>query len=111
MANQQIIDWKRGQSIALVCTYVPETGWPTDLTGVTIASSIRDSRNQFHPLSVTLVDSTHFNLVGQTGGWYPGVASGDIQFSQNGTIFFTETFLVNVLQNVTAVPNENISPY
>lgn len=96
-------NWKRGQTFGASCTYVPETGGPVDLTGVTITSSIKDSsRNKAYPLTVTVTDPTHFTLtLADTTDWQVGTAYWDIRFAIGDVVFYSETVAFNVVQEIT----------
>jgi len=108
----QIFDFKKGSSFGANCVYTPDAGGPTDLTGVTIVSSVRDSRGFAYNLTVNVIDATHFSLICyNTQPWYPGTAFWDIQFSINGTVFYSDTVLINVLNNVTVNPVATTEPY
>jgi len=98
-------EFKQGQSFNGVATYAPETGWPTNLTGVTIKSALRDSRNHRHYFIVTVQSPTQFTMYYEnTQDWYAGTAYWDIQFSQGDTVFYSETVRMNILPNVTPNP-------
>ena len=102
MSITKTFDFKKGSSFGAEGVYTPETGGPTNLTGVTIESSIRDSRNNIYTLSVTIIDSTHFALsYDLTDDWALGSAFWDLKFSKDGVVFYSDTVVINVLKNVT----------
>ena len=98
-------EFKQGQSFSGVATYVPETGWPTDLTGVVIHTALLDSRNKKHYFEVTVQSPTQFTMhYGNTQDWHPGTAYWDIQFSLGDTVFYSETVRLAIIPNVTPNP-------
>jgi hypothetical protein len=101
-----IPDFKRGQTFNGAATYTPEAGWPTDLSGVTVITALRDQRNQLHYFDVTMTDATHFTVRSDaTESWHTGTAYWDIKFSTGEVVFYSETILLNILPNVT--PNNS----
>jgi len=99
-------EFKRGETFNGVATYTPEAGWPADLTGVTVVTALRDSRNQLHYFDVTMTDSTHFTVRSDTTEkWHTGTAYWDIKFSEGGVVFYSETILLIIIPNVT--PNNS----
>lgn len=104
MSTTQTFDFKKGSTFGVEGIYTPEAGGPTDLTGVTIQSSVRDSRGNVYTLTVIITDSTHFSMsYDLTDGWSLGSAFWDLKFSQNGVVFYSDTVVINVLKNVTPV--------
>ena len=109
MSINQVIEFKRSSTFGAVVTYTPETGWPANLTGVTITSNIRDSRNTLFDFTVVLTSPTTFNVTmdaAVTEKWAVGTAFWDIRFDW-GTISLSQTALVNVINNVTIPPSAN----
>jgi hypothetical protein len=97
-------NFKRGQTFGASCTYVPQAGGPPDLTGVSIASSIKDSSGVLYDTTVVITDPTHFSVrYSDTSCWRVGTAYWDIKFSVNDIIFMSETVVINVVPNVTPV--------
>jgi hypothetical protein len=107
MSINQVIEFKRSSTFGAVVTYTPETGWPTNLTGVTITSNIRDSRNSLFDFTVVVTSPTTFNVTmdaAVTEKWAVGTAFWDIRFDW-GTISLSQTALINVVNNVTIPPS------
>jgi hypothetical protein len=107
MSINQVIEFKRSSTFGAVVTYTPETAWPTDLTGVTITSNIRDSRNSLFDFTVVLTSPTTFNVTmdaSVTEKWAVGTAFWDIRFDW-GTISLSKTALLNIVNNVTIPPS------
>ena len=97
-------NFKRGQTFGASCTYIPDEGGPTDLTGVSIASSIRDGSGNLYTTSVVVTDPTHFTVrYSDTSNWRVGTAYWDIKFATNDIVFMSETVVINVIPNVTPV--------
>ena len=99
-----IPEFKKGQTFNAVATYTPEAGWPADLSGCTIESDIKDSRNQLRELTVVIDSPTQFTMssIGEdTQDWHTGTAYWDIKFVQSGVTFYSETVTLNILANIT----------
>jgi len=98
------IAFKQGTSFGATCTYTPETGGPSDLSGVTIQSAIRDAGYNYYPLTVTITSPTTFTLIypSSTINWVTGTAYWDIEFTYGtGSVFYTTSIQINVLQAIT----------
>jgi hypothetical protein len=98
-------EFKQGQSFAGVATYVPEPGWPANLSGVVIYSALLDARNKKHYFTITVQSPTQFTMsYDNTQDWHSGTAYWDIQFSKDGTVFYSDTIRIAILPNVTPNP-------
>jgi hypothetical protein len=98
----QVITYKRASTFGATCTYTPESGGPANLDGLTITSDIRDANNRIYSCTVTVTSPTTFTVFyGDTAGWALGSAYWDIRFTNNGIIFFSDTVILNVINNVT----------
>lgn len=98
-------EFKQGQTFAGVATYTPETGWPANLTGVTIYSALLDARNKKHYFTITVQSPTQFTMFYEnTQDWNPGTAYWDIQFSLADVVFYSETIRIAITPNVTPNP-------
>lgn len=103
----QVITWKRGGTLVFNCTYTQDNpAAPADLTGVGIISSVQDANGFMWALKVTVTSPTSFTLayVGDTSNMAVGQASVDICLNYSGSIFYTETWLLNVELSVTPSP-------
>ena len=103
----QVVTWKRGSTLAFNCTYTQDNpAAPADLTGVGITSQAQDANGFMWPFQVTVLSPTSFNLVyvGDTSNFAVGQGSVDICLDYSGSIFYTETWLLNVELNVTPSP-------
>lgn len=98
------VTFKRGTSFTATVDYVPDTGGPANLLGITVTSSIIDAdRNEFD-LDVTIAgDGLSCTLVysGDTGSWGIGTARWDIKFAQGTTVFYSDTMRLDVIGQVT----------
>ena len=98
----QVINWKRASTFGATVTYTPETGWPTNLTGVTVTSDIRDANRKLYTCTVVITSPTTFTVTNSsTDLWAVGSAYWDIRFTKDGTVFFSDTVVINVIDNVT----------
>ena len=98
----QIITWKRASTFGATVTYTPDTGWPANLDDVTVTSDIRDSNRKIYSLTVVKTSSTTFNVTySSTQDWALGSGYWDIRFESGGTVFFSDTVVINIIDNVT----------
>jgi len=98
----QVITYKRASTFGATCTYTPESGGPPNLNGLTITSDIRDANGRIYSCTVTVTSPTTFTVFyGDTSGWALGSAYWDIRFTNNGIIFFSDTVVLNVINNIT----------
>jgi hypothetical protein len=114
--GQTPIAFKQGTSFGASCVYTPETGGPTDLTGVTIASAVRDAGWNYYPLVVTKTSPTTFTLLYpfSTLNWVLGTGYFDIQFSYgegDSSIFYTQSIQLQVQPSITGVYAGNTMIY
>lgn len=96
--------FKRGTSFAGTCTYTPDTGGPSTITSVTITSNIILSDNTTVPLSITKAGnglSFVAATTASTAEWALGTAKWDVKFNYNGSIFFSDTMRLTVIDQVT----------
>lgn len=102
--TSKTIKFKRGSTFAADCT-MQASGSLTDLTDVSITSTIEDSAGKAHPAVVSIVDPTLMTFkitIANTSRFSVGSAFWDIKFFRGGVAFYTETVEVNVLKQVTA---------
>ena len=97
------VTFKRGTTFAGTVTYTPETGGPANLLTTTVVSSIIDSGACTYPLTITMaVDGLSFVArYDDTTDWTIGNARWDIKFTYGGTVFYSETMRLNVIDQVT----------
>ncbi len=98
----QTIPFKRGDTFTLTCS----TDQP--ISGYTIASQIRDKAyNLVSTLTVSVLQSTPTGIYTlssptSTATWPIGDLECDIQYTNgSGVIISTETFIINVVRDVT----------
>lgn len=97
---------KRGDSFLMACIY-KVGGVATDVTNYTIRSQVRNSSDVLvQELTVTKADQTTdpgaFVLAaGVIDSWPIDLLRCDIQFSEEGTVRSTQTFMIPVVEDVT----------
>lgn len=102
----QKVTLKRGDTFLPTCTYLDASGMPAAYAGlgISIKSQVRTRANQLiGGLTVTAgVGVGEFILEsGSTQNWPTGELLWDIQFTQGGHIFSTETAVLVVSDDVT----------
>lgn len=98
----QIVQFKRVSTFAATCTYTPYESGPPNLDGLTITSDVRDSANRIYNCSVEIISPTIFTITySDTSNWNLGSAYWDIRFAKNGVIFFSDTVVLSIVNNVT----------
>jgi hypothetical protein len=99
----QTATFKRGSTFGCTGTYDPGTG-PATLADVTIQSDIIDSAYCTYSLTIVKdVDNLGFSMtyVGDTGSWNTGLAKWDLKFTYGGSVFYSETLRLNIIDQVT----------
>lgn len=97
---------KRSTTFNAVVTYTPEPGWPANLLGYDVKSSVLDSRSQRHDLTVTVApDGLSFTCnFPNTADWHIGTANWDVIWT-NGTVSFgSQIQQLNVINSITPNP-------
>lgn len=102
---KSINSFKRGDTMLLTVTYKVD-GVATSVTDIDIASQVRQKQgNLVATMNVAKLGGTgQFTLtpsVADTSEWPLGLVYCDIQFSQSGAVRSTETFGINVVEEVT----------
>jgi hypothetical protein len=104
MAAPTII-WKRGQTFAASGPYVPGTGDPADLTGISIESELQDHSKRRWPLVVSVGQDNLTVLVyadaSETAQWDVGTAAIDLRCLKDGIVFSTTTVRLVIEQEIT----------
>jgi len=98
------VTFKRGTSFAGNVTFTPSSTGPQNLLGTTVTSNVIDAGNITYPLNVVIAgDGLSFTLTypQSTAGWTIGLAKWDIKFSTGGSVYFTETMRITVIDEVT----------
>jgi len=99
------IIWKRGQTFTASGPYVPGSGDPADLTGVTIESEIQDHSKRRWPLAVSIGEDmltvTLYADASTTAKWDVGTAAIDLRCSFDGVVFSSTTVRLVIDQEIT----------
>lgn len=99
------IQFKRGDTFTLGCQFTTSKGVPVDLTGYTIRSQIRKSSGDLlAELTSEITDYIQGKYVltnNTTTSWDIGKHHCDIEYSKDGTVFSTDTFVVEVIRDET----------
>ena len=98
------VTFKRGTSFGAAVVWNPEAGGLANLIGVTVTSTILDAdRNEFELVTVVAGNGLSFTAeyAGDTGDWAVGTARWDIKFTNNGSIFYSDTMRIDVIGQVT----------
>ena len=79
---------------------------PRDLTGVVIACQGKHTTGQKITFSTTIIDAPNglFRIEADavtTAGWPLGLYDVDIEFNDGGTVNSTDTFRLNLLEDIT----------
>jgi hypothetical protein len=100
------VTFKRGTTYSGTVTYTPAAGGPANLLTTTVTSDIIDSAGVVYPCTITMaVDGLSFVAfltASTTAGFSLGSARSDIKFVYGGTTFFSDTFRLNVIDQVMA---------
>lgn len=99
--------FKRGDTFSLTCTY-KQGGVAHDLTNINIKSQIREATNLVTELTVTKANQATnpgvFVMTPQSANtalWPLGNLLCDIQFTEGDAVRSTETFYVQIVEQVT----------
>jgi len=99
------VTFKRGSTYAATVTYNPAAGAPANLLSTTVTSDIIDSAGVVYPCTITMaLNGLSFvaSLPASTTAEFAlGSARSDIKFVYGGTTFFSETFRLTVIDQVT----------
>ena len=97
--------FKRGGSfVADPVVWTPIVGGLQDLIGATLTSSILDQDRFRHDLTVTNPTEDGINFIMRsdtTSEWAVGPAYWDIKVVINGTIVYTQTYVFNIVPQIT----------
>ena len=96
--------FKRGVTFFPTCR-LPVTGTLTNLTGVTIASSVTTADGKAWVASVNILDDRRWTLLiseSVTAKWPIGDASWDIKFKINGVVVATDTIILRIIKSPTS---------
>jgi len=99
------VNVKRGDTLALDCTRTDSAGSAVSLAGVSIAAKMRRGSTE-----ITLTASATDEAAGEfrlsalattTDDWVLGVYDCDVEFTNGATVASSQTFQVNVVEDVT----------
>ena len=97
------VTFKRGSTYAATVTYTPAAGAPANLLTTTVSSDIIDAGGTVYPCTITMaVDGLSFVIsLSDTTGFALGNARQDVKFTTGGVVFYSSTFRLNVIDQVT----------
>jgi hypothetical protein len=100
------VTFKRGTTYSGTVTYTPAAGGPANLLTTTVTSDIIDSSGASYSCTITMAGNG-LSFVASlpastTEGFSLGTARSDIKFIYGGTTFFSDTFRLTVVDQVTA---------
>jgi hypothetical protein len=99
------VTFKRGTTYSATVTYTPAMGGPANLLSTTVTSTIVDFVNNAYPCTIVIAnDGLSFvaSLPATTTSVFAlGLARSDIKFVYGGTTFFSDTFRLNIIEQVT----------
>jgi hypothetical protein len=99
------VTFKRGSTYAATVTYNPSAGAPANLLTTTVTSDIIDSGGMVYPCTITMaVNGLSFVAslpASTTAGFSLGNARSDIKFVYGGNVFYSTTFRLSIINQVT----------
>jgi hypothetical protein len=99
------VTFKRGTTYSGTVTYTPAAGGPANLLSTTVTSDIIDAVGVVYPCTITMaINGLSFVAslpASTTAGFSLGSARSDIKFVYGGTTFFSDTFRLTVIDQVT----------
>ena len=97
------VTFKRGSTYAATVTYNPAAGAPANLLSTTVTSDIIDAVGVVYPCTITMaVNGLSFVIsLSDTSGFALGTARQDVKFATGGVVFYSSTFRLNVIDQVT----------
>lgn len=99
------VTFKRGTTYSGTVTYTPAVGGPANLLTTTVTSDIIDAGGTVYPCTITMAGNG-LSFVASipaatTANFAQGPARSDIKFVYGGTTFYSDTFRLNVIDQVT----------
>ncbi len=99
------VTFKRGTTYSATVTYTPAAGGPANLLTTTVTTDIIDAGDTVYPCTVTIAGnglSFVATLPASTTAEFAlGNARSDIKFIYSGIVFYSETFRLAVIDQVT----------
>ena len=97
-----MIQVKRTATYKLRGEYETRPGYPANLSSSTVTCDVELSDGQYKSVAVDIdPDNLRFTLTADTQHWTLGVGQSDLRFTENGLVWFTETFDIEVVPNIT----------
>lgn len=96
---------KRGSTLRLHCTH-SLGGVEVDLTGYTITATAKGRGDTSFALTVAIdadqvANPGEFTLSAATALWDAGKYSIDVRFAASGNVYYSDTFLLSIVEPVT----------
>lgn len=99
------VTFKRGTTYSATVTYTPSAGAPANLLTTTVTSDIIDSAGTAYSCAITMaVNGLSFVASipsATTANFALGNARSDIKFVYGGTVFYSTTFRLSIIDQVT----------
>jgi hypothetical protein len=99
------VTFKRGTTYSATVTYTPAAGGPANLLTTTVTTDVIDSSGAVFHCTITMaLNGLSFVAslpASTTAGFALGTARSDIKFVYGGTTFYSETFRLTVIDQVT----------
>jgi hypothetical protein len=97
------VTFKRGSTYAATVTYNPAAGAPANLLSTTVTSDIIDAVGVVYPCTITMaLNGLSFTMsLSDTSGFALGTARQDVKFATGGVVFYSSTFRLSVIDQVT----------
>lgn len=97
------VTFKRGSTYAATVTYTPAAGGPANLLSTTVESDIIDSGGTVYPCTITMAGNglSFVISLSDTTGFSLGNARQDVKFTTGGVVFYSSTFRLTVIDQVT----------
>ena len=97
------VTFKRGSTYAATVTYNPAAGAPANLLSTTVTSDIIDAVGVVYPCTITMAPNglSFVISLSDTSGFALGTARQDVKFATGGVVFYSSTFRLNVIDQVT----------
>jgi hypothetical protein len=97
------VTFKRGSTYAATVTYTPAAGAPANLLSTTVSSDIIDAGGMVYPCTITMAPNglSFVISLSNTADFSLGTARQDVKFATGGVVFYSSTFRLNVIDQVT----------
>ncbi len=99
------VTFKRGTTYSATVTYTPAAGGPANLLTTTVTTDIIDAGGTVYPCTITMAGNGLSFVAtlpsATTAGFALGNARSDIKFVYGGVTFYSETFRLAIIDQVT----------